>query len=142
VPVGLNTPREQQRLGRAVRDPVLVQGTAPDGTYCAAVLPNGVWAIGDPAPSGALLSVTVTASGGIIPRTQIWVANALGSYDVLLLSQPCGAGGTIAAASEPGVTSGFQVVGEPIPAVSGPGFLVFIALIAWLGVWLLSTKRV
>jgi hypothetical protein len=124
-----------------IGDPVLIEGQAPDGTYCAAVLPNGVWAIGDPAPVGALSSVTVTASGGVIPRTQIWVATALGSYDVLLLSQPCGAGGTIAAASEPGVTSGFQVVGEPIPTLSGLGLLLLIALIALLGVWLLATRR-
>jgi hypothetical protein len=123
-------------------DPVLIEGQAPNGTYCAAVLPNGLWTVGDPAPSGALSSVTVIASGGVIPQTQIWVATALGSYDVLLLSQQCGAGGTIAAASEPGVTSGFQVVGEPIPTVSGLGLLLFIALIALLGAWVLSTTRV
>jgi hypothetical protein len=51
-------------------------------------------------------------------------------------------GGTIFAASEPGVTSGFQVLGEPIPAASGLGLLLFIALIALLGAWVLSTTRV
>lgn len=142
MPVGLNTPREQQRLGRAVRDPVLVQGTAPDGTYCVAVLPNGVWTIGDPAPSGTLSSVTVTSSSGVIPQTQIWVATALGSYDVLLISGACGAGGTIVAASEPGIVSGFDVTADPIPVASNLGLLLFIALIASLGSWLLSTRRV
>jgi len=125
-----------------VGDPVLIEGQAPDGTYCAAVLPNGLWTIGDPAPSGALSSVTVTSSSGAIPQTQIWVATALGSYDVLLISGACGTGGTIVAASDPGVVSGFQVLGEAIPAMSPLGLFVLIALIALLGVWLLATRRV
>ena len=124
-----------------IGDPVVIEGQAPDGTHCAAVLPNGVWAIGDPAPSGVLSSVTVTSSSGVIPQTQIWVATALGSYDVLLLSQPCGAGGTIAAASDPGIVSGFDVTADPIPVMSDLGLCVFIALIALLGVWLLWVRR-
>jgi hypothetical protein len=55
---------------------------------------------------------------------------------------PGGTGGTILAGSEAGVTSGFWVVGEPIPAVSGLRLLLFIALIALLGAWVLSMTRV
>jgi CARDB len=123
-------------------DPVLIEGQAPDGTYCAAVVPNGVWAVGDPAPPGTLSSVTVTSSGGVIPQTQVWVATALGSYDVLLISGACGTGGTIVAASDPGIASGFDVLADPIPAMSDLGLLVLVALIALLGVWLLATRRV
>jgi hypothetical protein len=133
-----------QATSRSYRmgDPVLIEGQAPDGTYCAAVLPNGLWMIGDPAPSGALSSVTVTSSSGAIRQTQVWLATALGSYDVLLFSGACGAGGTIVAASEPGIVSGFDVTADPIPTASGLGLLLFIALIASLGSWLLSTRRV
>jgi len=132
-----------QALSRSYRigDPIVVEGQAPDGTYCAAVFANGVWAIGDPAPSGILSSVTVIASGGVIPQTQIWVASALGSYDVLLISGACGAGGTIVAASDPGIVSGFDVTADPIPVMSEVGLLLFIALVAILGVWLLWVRR-
>jgi hypothetical protein len=133
-----------QALSRSYRigDPIVIEGQAPDGTYCAVVVPNGVWAVGDPAPSGILSSVTVTASGGVTPQTQIWVATALGSYDVLLLSGTCGAPGeTIVAASDPGIVSGFDVTADPIPVTSEVGLLLFIALIAILGVWLLWVRR-
>ena len=124
-----------------IGDPVVIEGQAPDGTYCAAVVPNGVWVVGDPAPSGTLSSVTVIASGGVIPQTQIWVATALGSYDVLLISGACGAGGTIVAASEPGIVSGFDVTADPIPVVPRAGWPMLVALIALFGVWLLSGRR-
>jgi hypothetical protein len=133
-----------QAASRSYRmgDSVLIEGQAPDGTYCAAVVHNGVWTIGAPAPSGILSSVTVTASGGVIPPTQIWVATALGSYDVLLISGACGTGGTIVAASDPGVASGFDVTADPIPVTSGLGLFLLIALIALLGIWVLATRRV
>ncbi len=132
-----------QALSRSYRigDAIAIEGQAPDGTYCAVVVPNGVWAIGDPAPSAILSSVTVTASDGVIPQTQIWVTTALGSYDVLLISGVCGAGGTIVAASDPGIVSGFDVIADPIPVTSEVGLLLFIALIALLGVWLLWMRR-
>jgi hypothetical protein len=133
-----------QALSRSYRigDPIAIEGQAPDGTYCAAVIRNGVWAIGDPAPSAILSSATVIASGGFIPQTQIWVTTALGSYDVLLLSGACGPpGGTIVAAADPGIVSGFDVTADPIPVTSDLGLFVFIALIALLGVWLLWVRR-
>ena len=102
---------------------------------------NGVWTIGDPAPAGIVSSVTVMSSSGVIPQTQIWVATALGSYDVLLISGACGAGGTIFAASDPGIVSGFDVTADPIPVMSDLGLLVLVTLIALLGVWLLATRR-
>ena len=98
----------------------LIEGQAPDGTYCAAVVANGVWVVGDPAPLGALSSVTVTSSGGAIPQTQVWVATALGSYDVLLISGACGAGGTIVAASDAGVVLRFPGHRRPDPGDVGP----------------------
>jgi hypothetical protein len=126
------------RLG----DPIVIQGQAPDGIYCAAVVSNGVWIVGDPGPGGILASATVTSTGGVIPQTQVWIAAALGSYDVLLISGACGTGGTIVAASDPGVVSGFQVMGEAIPAVSPAGLLALFVLIAVLGFWFLATRRV
>jgi len=133
-----------QAVSRSYRigDPILIEGRAPDGTYCVAVVANGVWTVGDPAPLGMLSSVTVTSSGGVIPQTQIWVAPALGSYDVLLISGACGSGGTIVAASDPGIVPGFQVTADPIPALSDLGLLMLVALIALLGVWVLATRRV
>jgi hypothetical protein len=78
----------------------------------------------------------------MIPQTQIWVAAALGLYDVLPISGACGGSGTIIAASDPGVVPGFQVTADPIPVASEAGLLVLMALIALLGVWLLATRRV
>jgi hypothetical protein len=124
-----------------IGDPVLVQGTAPDGTYCAAVVCNGIWAIGDTAPAGCLSTVTLTSANGAIAPTQIWTAGTVGPYDVLLISGECGSGGTIAAASDPGVTYGFQVMGEAIPLASPLGLLALVALIALLGAWLLIIRR-
>ncbi|HVN30946.1 MAG TPA: CARDB domain-containing protein, partial [Thermoanaerobaculaceae bacterium] len=126
------------RLG----DPIVIQGQAPDGTYCAAVVANGVWIVGSPAPGGILGSATVASTGGVIPQTQVWNAAALGSFDVLLISGACGTGGTIVAASDPGVVSGFQVMGEAIPTASPAGLLALVALIAMLGLWSLATRRV
>jgi len=61
---------------------------------------------------------------------------------VLLISGACGSGGTIVAASDPGVVPGFQVTADPIPVLSDLGLLVLVALIAVLGVWVLATWRV
>jgi hypothetical protein len=124
-----------------VGDPVFVQGTAPEGTYCGAVVCNGVWAIGDPVPPGCLSSSALASANGVIAPTQIWVAGTVGSYDVLLISGECGSGGKIVAASDPGVVSGFQVMGEAIPLASPLGLLALAALIALLGAWLLWAQR-
>jgi hypothetical protein len=40
------------------------------------------------------------------------------------------------------MVSGFDVTADPIPVTSDVGLLLFIALIAILGVWLLATRRV
>jgi hypothetical protein len=120
---------------------VFVEGTAPDGTYCGAVVCNGVWAVGDPAPAGCLATLTLTSANGVIAPTQIWVAGTVGSYDVLLISGGCGTGGTIVAASDPGVVYGFQVTGEAIPVASPVGLLALAALIALTGAWLLIIRR-
>ena len=132
-----------QAVSRSYRigDPIVIEGQAPDGTYCAAVVRNSVWTVGDPAPSGLIATVNVASSSGLIVPTQTWVASSLGSYDVLLLSPACGAGGTIVAASDPGIISGFDVTADPIPVTSDVGLLLFIALIAILGVWLLWVRR-
>jgi hypothetical protein len=133
----VHTTSASYRIG----DPVLVQGTAPDGTYCGAVVCNAIWAIGDPVPPGCLSSSTLASANGVIAPTQIWVAGTVGSYDVLLISGECGSGGKIVAASDPGVVSGFQVMGEAIPLASPLGLLALAALIALLGAWLLWAQR-
>jgi hypothetical protein len=51
------------------------------------------------------------------------------------------AGGTIVAAPDPGIVSGFDVTADPIPLTSDLGLFVFMALIAPLGVWLLWVWR-
>jgi len=124
-----------------IGDQVFVQGTAPDGTYCGAVVCNGVWAVGDPAPAGCLATLTLTSTNGAIAPTRIWVAGTVGTYDVLLISGPCGTGGSIVAASDPGVVYGFQVTGEAIPVASPTGLALLVALIALLGAWLLIIRR-
>jgi hypothetical protein len=90
---------------------------------------------------GILASATLLSSGGVIPQTQVWIASALGSYDVLLLSGACGTGGTIVAASDPGAASGFDVLADAIPVLSGSGLLALVGLIAVIGLWFLATRR-
>jgi CARDB len=125
-----------------VGEPVSVGGRAPDGEYCAAVVLNGTWAIGDPAPGGIVASATVVSAGGVVPETVVWVAGTLGFYDVLLLSSPCGdPGSLIVTASDAGPAPGFGVGADPIPTASRAGWVLFVALVAALGAWLLWVRR-
>jgi hypothetical protein len=123
-------------------DVVRIGGHAPDGEYCAAVAVNGVWTLGDPPPGTLVASAAVVSFGGAIPEAPIWAADALGVYDVLLLSGECGApDATILAANDAGPGSGFDVGADPIPIASRAGWLILVALVALLGVWLLWMRR-
>ncbi len=125
-------------MGESVR----VSGSAADGQYCAAVVVNKVWTIGDPAPSGLVASATTISLGGGIPETVVWSATALGFYDVLLLSGACGVPeATILAASDAGPGAGFAVNADPIPVASRAGWLVLIVLVGLLGAWLVWLRR-
>jgi hypothetical protein len=126
------------RLG----DPVRVRGGAPDGEYCAAVVLNGTWAIGDAVPAAIVACSSVAAGAGTVSDTALWVADANGLYDVLLLSGRCGApDATIVAAFDAGPGAGFGVGADPIPTASRAGWLLFVALLAALGAWLLWVRK-
>jgi hypothetical protein len=74
----------------------------------------------------------------------VWPAAAQGSYDVLLVSGPCGAGGgVIVAAFDAGPGAGFDVgaFSDPIPLLSRGAFALFVALLALAGAWLLGGRR-
>ena len=128
------------RIGEAVS----VRGAAPDGVYCAAIVGNAVWTVGAAAPAGPLASADVLASAGVIPATVVWPAAAAGSYDVLLISGACGAGGgVIVAAADAGPAAGFDVgvFSDPIPLLSRAALALFLALLALAGAWLLGGRR-
>jgi hypothetical protein len=78
----------------------------------------------------------------VFPETQVWVADTLGLYDVLLLSGVCGTpDATIVAAFDAGTEPGFGVGADPIPAGTRAGWLVLLALVAFIAVWMLWARR-
>jgi len=142
LPTGA-TVRAGARVYR-IGDTVTVRGEAPDGTYCAIVVANGTWTLGAAPPDDPVAAVTVTSSDGVIPTTDVWPSVAAGSYDVLLVSGPCGApGGAIVAAFDVGTAPGFDVTagGDPIPALSGGTAWAFALTLTALGAWLLAGRR-
>ena len=127
-----------------IGDPVTVTGRAPDGAYCAAIVANGVWAIGTGAPASVIAAADVTSTGGAFPVTEVWPSATPGAYDVLLLTGGCGAAGaTIVAAFDAGPAAGFDVgaFSDPIPLLSRGAFALFVALLALAGAWLLGGRK-
>jgi hypothetical protein len=123
---------------------VSVSGRAPDGAYCAAIVPNGVWTIGAPLPAETVATATVTSAGGVIPSTEAWGGATAGSYDVVLIPGDCSTpGAVIVAAFDEGPAAGFDVGagGDPIPALSRGAFAAFALLLTTLGVWALAGRR-
>ncbi len=102
-----------------------------------------MWTVSAAAPTGPLVSTDVTASAGVIPATVVWPAAPAGSYDVLLVSGACGAGGVIVAAADAGPAAGFDVgvFSDPIPLLSRAALALFLALLALAGAWLLGGRR-
>jgi len=102
--------------------------------YCVALVSNGTWVVGGPAPPGPyLLSLGVTPDTSSFGPLDLGPAPPPGAFDVLLLAGTCAAPTSIAAADAEGPAPGLVTGSFDVPTLDDRGRLLLVVLVVAAG---------
>ena len=119
---------------------VTASGTAPDGPYCLAMVPPGVYSIGVLPTITSIANADLTVSGASFTGVTVASSAPVGQYDLLMLLGPCFTSPYYVVAGDrldAGWGLDVAAAGAAVPGVSHTGRFVVMTLIAAAGMYLL-----